>query len=118
MNKRGAYYTNTDYKPVETPEKVYGRAGLKRQRGKITPLARAIREARKQADLTQQDLADATGIPRGRLAQYETGTRRIPFQEARKLRDHFGADWQLKAVRSTHHDSVAELEMLPAGSGR
>jgi transcriptional regulator with XRE-family HTH domain len=41
-------------------------------------LGQRIASARKDADLTQQQLADSIGIPQPQLASYEIGRRRVP----------------------------------------
>lgn len=44
----------------------------------FTSLGQRIATARKDADLTQQQLADSLGIPQPQLASYEIGRRRVP----------------------------------------
>lgn len=44
----------------------------------FTGLGQRISSARKDADLTQQQLADSLGIPQPQLASYEVGRRRVP----------------------------------------
>lgn len=44
----------------------------------FTGLRQRIATARKDADLTQQQLADSLGIPQPQLASYEVGRRRVP----------------------------------------
>ncbi|MEJ2411344.1 MAG: helix-turn-helix transcriptional regulator, partial [Novosphingobium sp.] len=41
-------------------------------------LGQRIASARKNADMTQQQLADRLGIPQPQLASYEIGRRRVP----------------------------------------
>ena len=44
-----------------------------------------LAKARKDADLTQQQLADALGIPQPQLASYEIGRRRVPVSMLPRL---------------------------------
>jgi transcriptional regulator with XRE-family HTH domain len=44
----------------------------------FTGLGQRIAKARKDADLTQVQLADSLGIPQPQLASYEVGRRRVP----------------------------------------
>lgn len=44
----------------------------------FTGLGQRIAKARKDADLTQQQLADSLGIPQPQLASYEVARRRVP----------------------------------------
>jgi len=44
----------------------------------FTGLGQRIANARRHADLTQQQLADQLGIPQPQLASYEIGRRRVP----------------------------------------
>ena len=44
----------------------------------FTGLGQRIATARKDADLTQQQLAERLGIPQPQLASYEVGRRRVP----------------------------------------
>jgi transcriptional regulator with XRE-family HTH domain len=48
------------------------------ERSFFAGLGQRIATARKDADLTQQQLADALGIPQPQLASYEIGRRRVP----------------------------------------
>ncbi len=48
------------------------------ERSFFAGLGQRIATARKDADLTQQQLADAIGIPPPQLASYEIGRRRVP----------------------------------------
>lgn len=48
-----------------------------------------LRELRKSKHLTQQQLADATGIERTSLMKYETGTRLPPYDKIKILADFF-----------------------------
>lgn len=62
-------------------------------RGKRQP--RGLRNIRDSLDLTQQRLSDMSGIPRGRIADYESNSGRIPnmtLRTALKLSEALGID--------------------------
>jgi len=46
-----------------------------------------LRDARRKAKLTQQELADKIEVARSRIAQWETGKRYIPYDVVRQLED-------------------------------
>ncbi len=50
-----------------------------------TVLVQSLRMARQKAWLTQQDLANLTGWPRSRIAQWETNKRNIPWAAFQSL---------------------------------
>lgn len=64
------------------------------------PVARAIKAARRKDRRTQEELAEDIGIKRSRLAQYETGRRRVP--------------WHLWGRLTEELPALAELEAHPA----
>lgn len=51
----------------------------------FTGLGQRIATARKDADLTQQQLAERLGIPQPQLASYEVGRRRVPVSMLPRL---------------------------------
>jgi transcriptional regulator with XRE-family HTH domain len=55
------------------------------ERAFFTGLGQRIAQARKDADLTQQQLADRIGILQPQLASYEIGRRRVPVSLLPKL---------------------------------
>jgi len=63
-----AIITRTALPPLMTPN----------ERAFFTGLGQRIAKARKDAGLTQQQLADALGISQPQLASYEVGRRRVP----------------------------------------
>lgn len=50
-------------------------------------IAQAIREKRKELDLTQAQLAERSGVTQGHLSQIEKGDRRPSLTTLLKLRD-------------------------------
>ncbi len=56
-----------------------------------------IKAARKNAGYTQQQVADATGIPRATISRLESGTRQPELENLGKLIDFYevSADWIL-----------------------
>ena len=80
----------------------------------MTPiLAKAVGEARRLANLTQQELADKIGVGRSRLAQWETGKRNIPWSDWTGLRDALPglADLNVRSVYNRHHENITHLDM-------
>ncbi len=48
-----------------------------------------IKKYRKKASITQQELADATGIDRATIVRYENGTRTPPLENLKILANYF-----------------------------
>ena len=48
-----------------------------------------LKKYRKKAGLTQQELADATGIDRASIVRYENGTRNPPMENLNILSNYF-----------------------------
>ena len=48
-----------------------------------------LKKYRKKAGLTQQELADATGIDRASIVRYENGTRNPPMENLNILANYF-----------------------------
>lgn len=63
--------------------------------------AQRLRELRKQHKLTQQQLADATGVGRATLAHYEAGTSEPGLTNLIKLADFFDVTLDYLAGRPT-----------------
>jgi transcriptional regulator with XRE-family HTH domain len=56
----------------------------------MATFAERLRELRERAGLTQQGLADATGLPVGSLRHYEQGRREPQWQALFRLADALG----------------------------
>ncbi len=52
-----------------------------------------LRELRKQAGLTQKELAERTNLSRPAIALYETGARNLNVQAAKRIALVLGCDW-------------------------
>lgn len=48
-------------------------------------LVRVLRDARAEADMSQQQLADRLGEPQSFVSKYESGTRRLDLIELREI---------------------------------
>ena len=75
-------------------------------------LARLVKNARAQRELTQQDVADAVGITRQTLARLERGHAGISFDTVILILDHLGI--QLDATPTSPDEASAET--LPVSS--
>ena len=75
-----------------------------------------LRILRNQAGITQQELADRTGLTRSRINNYERGIRKIEKEVAETLADFFNVDLDYFYARtkspSGSYLSEAETEML------
>lgn len=75
----------------------------------FTGLGQRIARARKDASLTQQQLADALGISQPQLASYEVGRRRVPVSMLPHL---------ARAVRITVEALIDDEAATPFSAGR
>ncbi len=65
---------------------------------------------RRQAGLSQQALADATGLSRSAVGMYETGKREPDLETLRLLSEFFGVDMNtLTSPESAQNAELAEL---------
>lgn len=65
---------------------------------------------RRQAGLSQQALADATGLSRSAVGMYETGKREPDIETLRLLSEFFGVDMNtLTSPESAQNAELAEL---------
>lgn len=65
---------------------------------------------RRQAGLSQQTLADATGLSRSAVGMYETGKREPDIETLRLLSEFFGVDMNtLTSPESAQNAELAEL---------
>lgn len=65
---------------------------------------------RRQAELSQQALADATGLSRSAVGMYETGKREPDIETLRLLSEFFGVDMNtLTSPESAQNAELAEL---------
>lgn len=56
--------------------------------------AMRLRGLRVKEDITQQQLADALGITQSRVAEYETGARRISINMAKRISKAYGVHYK------------------------
>lgn len=73
----------------------------------LSPAARLLREARLSADLTQQELAERTGVRQPNIAAYEGGQRRPSEAMLRRLLA--AARPRPSVALDTHRDEVRRL---------
>ena len=52
-----------------------------------------VRDLRRKALMTQEQLAEQIGVSRVTLCHYETGRRRIPVSLLPEIRDALGCSW-------------------------
>lgn len=64
-----------------------------------------LKELRARAGLTQQQVADAVGVGRYAIANWERGRREFSFQTAAKLRKALGCSWEELAGESESQKS-------------
>jgi transcriptional regulator with XRE-family HTH domain len=56
-----------------------------------------LKEARKRCGMTQEEIAKELGLPRGNIANYETGRREPDLETIAKLANYYNVstDWLL-----------------------
>ena len=79
------------------------------ERSYFESLGQRIAHARRDADLTQVQLADALGISRPQLASYEVGRRRVPVSMLPALAKLLGTPIELLIGDGDAHDIAAPL---------
>lgn len=52
-----------------------------------------MRSKRQALQMTQQELAKATGIPAVNISRYETGARRLSVEKAKTIASALNTDW-------------------------
>lgn len=70
-------------------------------------------ELRKQKNLSQYELAEQLGFSRGKLANYEQGTRQPDFETLQKIADFFGVslDYLLgREAEQTNDTSLSKAQ--------
>ncbi|RQS69287.1 XRE family transcriptional regulator [Burkholderia sp. Bp8963] len=81
----------------------------------LAELGEAFRRARMAANLTQQQVADISGVTRGRISMFETGT--LPEIGAVKMLSLFDAvGLELSARRPGHQRTLDDVLSEPADS--
>ena len=60
------------------------------ERGEATRLAERLRETREYLDLSQQFVAEQTGIPRSAISDIERGARRVESLELKRFAQVYG----------------------------
>jgi transcriptional regulator with XRE-family HTH domain len=81
----------------------------------LAELGEAFRHARMAANLTQQQVADISGVTRGRISMFETGT--LPEIGAVKLLSLFDAvGLELIARRAGHQRTLDDVLIEPTHS--
>ena len=76
----------------------------------MTQLSATLRSLRARDKLTQQELAEKTGLSRSRINNYEHGIREPDFQTAEILADFFNVDLTMLYSGSPSSVSLSESE--------
>lgn len=78
----------------------------------IVVLGKRIAALRKEKGLSQYELADRLGFSRGKLANYEQGTREPDYETLIKIADFFevSTDYLLRGVDPKVQDKIFEDE--------
>jgi transcriptional regulator with XRE-family HTH domain len=92
-------------------------------RGDAGELARKLREAREYVNLSQQFVAEQTGIPRSAISDIERGTRRVESLELKRLAElyrmpvefFFGTDPDPEAAGEVADPTVVALTRAAEG---
>ena len=71
-----------------------------------------LKYLRKRANLTQQELADNTGLTRSRINNYEQGVRQPDFETAELFADYFNIDLDTLLARNESL-SVSSNPLIP-----
>lgn len=69
-----------------------------------------IRQLRKEKNMSQADLADATGLTKGAIGMYEIGARNPKMETLEILADFFNVDMNFLVGRSVYTEIVATDE--------
>jgi transcriptional regulator with XRE-family HTH domain len=91
--------------------------------GDAAELARKLREAREYVNLSQQFVAEQTGIPRSAISDIERGSRRVESLELKRLAElyrmpvefFFGTDPDPEAAGEAEDPTVAALTRATEG---
>lgn len=91
--------------------------------GEAVELARKLREAREYVNLSQQFVAEQTGIPRTAISDIERGSRKVESLELKRLAElyrmpldfFFGIDHDLEAAEGVEDPTVAALTRAAEG---
>ncbi|PGT60348.1 transcriptional regulator [Bacillus cereus] len=77
-------------------------------------LGKKISELRKNKKLSQYELADRLGFSRGKLANYEQGTREPDYETLKKIADFFDVSTDYLLDRATKkEENINEFSTLP-----
>lgn len=79
----------------------------------FTLLGVRIADLRKKMKLSQYELADRLGFSRGKLANYEQGTREPDYETLQKIADFFDVSIDYILGRSVTYDPLDELNLGP-----
>ena len=77
----------------------------------MSQMSETLRSLRAQKSMTQQELADKTGLSRSRINNYEQGIREPDFRTAEILADFFNVDLDMLYSGSSSPVSLSETEM-------
>lgn len=91
--------------------------------GDAVELARKLREAREYVNLSQQFVAEQTGIPRSAISDIERGTRRVESLELKRLAELYrmpvnfflGTEGDPEAASEAEDPTVAALTRATEG---
>ena len=71
-------------------------------------VGQVIRQLRKEKNMSQADLAYATGLSKGAISMYELDERRPKIETLEVLADYFNVDMNYLTGRETHTSLIAD----------
>ena len=77
----------------------------------MSQMSDTLRALRARENLTQQELADKTGLSRSRINNYEQGIREPDFQTAEILADFYNVDLDMLFSGFSSSVSLSETEL-------
>jgi transcriptional regulator with XRE-family HTH domain len=94
-------------------------AGENKNASLYTALGKVIRERRKELSLSQQDLADISGVDRAFLSNVERGTKRPSFGLVSNIAKGLKLKFSRLVSRCENCQGAQELKQIgrPAGEG-
>ena len=75
----------------------------------LSRLGIAFRELRRQRGLTQAEVADRVGLPRGKIIQAEKGDPSVSIRAYARLASALGAEFTVRPARRPTLDEIGEL---------
>jgi|SRR5215212_1308482 len=98
------------------PRRVHTRLQYKRKGCRMT-LVRKLRDIRKSAGLTQEDLEHQSGVSQQYISQVETGKRELTEGLAQKLAPVIGIEWQILMLSHIAADAEEDFILKSAKGG-